>query len=88
MKQMVWLTGVLFFLLGTGLVYRGYSMLAADWRSGAVSWRVWTGGFWWANPGYPAMGLSHNARWALHLGGGLAATVIGWRLVRIAGRID
>jgi hypothetical protein len=85
---MVWLCGMLCFALGAGLLFRGYAMLAADLRSGAASFRIWTAEFWWAHPGYPAMGLSHNARWALQLAGGVAAAGVGWRLVRIAGRMD
>jgi len=85
---MVWLCGVLLFLVGIGLLSRGHSMWSAAQRAGAVSWRLWTAAFWWSNPDYPALGLSHNGRWALNLGGSLAAIVIGWRLVRIAGRMD
>jgi len=85
---MVWLTGVLAFALGLGLATRGYSLLRTDMRAGMASVRLWTGEFWLANPDYPAMGLGHNGRWTLHLLGGLGALVAGWRLVRIAGRMD
>ena len=85
---MVWLAGVLSFVLGLGLAYGGYSLLSHDWRSGALSFRFWNAEFWWAHPEYPMMGLSDNGRWVLRLAGGLAAIVAGWRLVRIAGRMD
>jgi hypothetical protein len=85
---MIWLTGVLVFALGVGLAVRGYSMLRTDISAGVASARPWTAEFWLANPDYPAMGLGHNGRWALHMLGGLGALVAGWRLVRIAGRMD
>ena len=88
MKQMAWLTGVLIFVVGMGLLVRGYNLFSADVRSGEASWRIWTPEFWLARPGYPAMGLGNNGRWVIRIGGGVAALVAGWRLVRIAGRID
>jgi len=88
MKQMAWLTGVLIFVVGMTLLVRGANLLSAGVHSGEASWRFWTAEFWLARPGYPAMGLGENGRWMIRLGGGFAAMVIGWRLVRIAGRID
>jgi hypothetical protein len=88
MRPMVWLTGLLAFLIGLGLLARGYDLLVGAVRSGVASFRIWSGEFWLARPGYPAMGLGENGRWAVHLCGGVAAMVLGWRLVRIAGRMD
>jgi hypothetical protein len=85
---MIWLTGVLLFVVGIGLCIRGANLLSAGLRSGEASFRFWAGEFWFARPGFPAMGLGPDAQWVVRLFGGFIAMVVAWRLVRIAGRID
>ncbi len=88
MRPMVWLTGVLLFVVGAALFARGAHLLSVGLHAQEASFRVWTESFWLKRPGFSAMGLGHNVQWLARLGGGAIAMVFGWRLVRIAGRMD
>jgi len=74
------LVGGVYLLVDGGL--RINQTLSAD----TFSLRVWSKEFWLFSSANPSLGLSPNAHWFLRLAGGLAAIVVGAKVLRVATR--
>jgi hypothetical protein len=69
------------------LVYRGARLVDANVSTGAFSGRFWEAIFWLKYPPHVEHGLADNGRsWVLLVGGALLG-LVGWKLLRIVGRM-
>jgi hypothetical protein len=80
------LIGALLVAGGAWLLVEGALRLQRTVDGGVFSVRVWESEFWLYRPTKPGIGLSENAHWFLRLTGGIAAVIIGGKVLRTATR--
>jgi hypothetical protein len=80
------LIGALLVAGGMFLLVDGGLHLQRALHEGSFDARFWTTEFWLLVPSHPRTGLGVNAHWFVRLAGGVPATLLGMRLVKVATR--
>ena len=80
------LAGALLIAAGAFLLVDGGFWVSRAVRSELLSVRVWETEFWFARIGNVSAGLSPNAHWFLRICGGIVATAVGSKILKVATR--